>query len=569
MIFFCASIEGPAVLIVIVLGVWIWNLLAKLFETWTAREQSDPMCKHGIRGGGTKDLCSQCSAEMRDERQRWELQKREKERLAAIRTAALELRSKEHRRLTEVRLHQRDYLLGITPEDFEVAVVRLFKQMGFDAEKTPLSNDRGRDAVLTKDGRTDLVQCKRYAVENIVGRPAIQQFLGTIQSERADGGYFVTTSDYSKGAIEVAEAHGIHLIDGKTLCKMMLRYFGDAGAKTYRTMCVMCGEEVAFDLDSCETVKACSNRHPVNLDFDQHIFRMNLDGTTPMCPRCGKSVRIIDGRRGKFFGCSGYPDCHFTAEYSPCSATAKSGGSGSKYHEPEEPVPSRPMKHPAEDFLRATKDARATQSAKMPALISTPFIARKRSGTPKPQSQIPENQSQPQSPQGELADLAAAPEQPEPSVRYSDPDEGKFHEAIPHEKIEGMVPAIAKLAKEASTPKAFAESIIRLGPKAPQYVQSLWSVAKATGAQGPAEPNWQEIFNNIRGVIAPKKDETPASAPAPNEHTKSQSSLLAARALREGPPALREDFDRPPSELSPHERSILDMPTNRLPENQS
>ena len=396
MSFFCATIEGPVVLMVIILGVWIWNLFERLSETWNAKKQSDRLCKHGVRGGEMNDLCRQCSEEKRAEREQWECQKREKERLAAIRTTALELRSKEHRRLTEVRLHQRDYLLGISPDDFEVAVVRLFKKMGFDAEKSPPSNDRGRDAVLTKDGRTDLVQCKRYAVENLVGRPAMQQFLGTIQSEKADGGYFVTTSGYSKGAIEVAEAHGIHLIDGKKLCKMMLSHFGDAGAKTYRTMCVMCGEEVAFDLDSGETVKACSNGHPVNLDFDQHIFRMNLDGTAPMCPRCGNSVRVINGRRGKFFGCLGYPDCRFTAEYSPHSATAQSGGGGSEYREPEEPIYNKPIpppatptspvkKHPAEDFLRETREERALQSARMPEMISMPSIGREKSQTPEPQ----------------------------------------------------------------------------------------------------------------------------------------------------------------------------------------
>ncbi len=50
-----------------------------------------------------------------------------------------------------------------------------------------------------------------------------------------------------------------------------------------------------------------------------------------------------------------------------------------------ETAKSRPKKHPAEDFLRATKDARASQMAAMPAMISLPSIESVR--LPKPKRQ--------------------------------------------------------------------------------------------------------------------------------------------------------------------------------------
>jgi DNA topoisomerase-1 len=37
------------------------------------------------------------------------------------------------------------------------------------------------------------------------------------------------------------------------------------------------------------------------------------DGRFP-CPECGKPMRLRNGRRGLFWGCSGYPDCNRTAE---------------------------------------------------------------------------------------------------------------------------------------------------------------------------------------------------------------------------------------------------------------
>jgi predicted RNA-binding Zn-ribbon protein involved in translation (DUF1610 family) len=31
-----------------------------------------------------------------------------------------------------------------------------------------------------------------------------------------------------------------------------------------------------------------------------------------ICPRCGKTLVLRNGRNGKFYGCAGYPDCRFT-----------------------------------------------------------------------------------------------------------------------------------------------------------------------------------------------------------------------------------------------------------------
>ena len=44
------------------------------------------------------------------------------------------------------------------------------------------------------------VQAKRYAPGNTVGRPAIQQFVGSLTGEGATKGVFVTTSAFSADA---------------------------------------------------------------------------------------------------------------------------------------------------------------------------------------------------------------------------------------------------------------------------------------------------------------------------------------------------------------------------------
>lgn len=65
---------------------------------------------------------------------------------------------------------------------------------------------------------------KRYAEQNVVGRPAIQAFHGALASVNADRGVFITTSSFSRGALEFARNQGIVLIDGIQLTELMLEY---------------------------------------------------------------------------------------------------------------------------------------------------------------------------------------------------------------------------------------------------------------------------------------------------------------------------------------------------------
>ncbi len=83
---------------------------------------------------------------------------------------------------------------------------------------TPVGSDAGIDGVAKDGQRVILVQCKRYAVDNSVGRPAIQQFKGVIEENAADLGVFVTTSAFTAQARESAAKNDcILLVDGVRL----------------------------------------------------------------------------------------------------------------------------------------------------------------------------------------------------------------------------------------------------------------------------------------------------------------------------------------------------------------
>ncbi len=125
-------------------------------------------------------------------------------------------------------------LRGKEPAFFEQAVVDLLVAMGYGgtgglAAATQLVNDGGIDGIIDQDvlGLNKVyVQAKRYAAGNSVGRPELQGFVGALIG-KADRGVFITTSTYSKGAIEYADrstAARLILIDGARLTELMIRF---------------------------------------------------------------------------------------------------------------------------------------------------------------------------------------------------------------------------------------------------------------------------------------------------------------------------------------------------------
>ncbi|MGP5593700.1 restriction endonuclease [Corynebacterium flavescens] len=140
------------------------------------------------------------------------------------------------------------------PGFFENAVVELLLAMGYGGTSgtgsvTQLSNDGGIDGVIDQDilGINRVyIQAKRYADGNIVGRPALQAFVGAL-SGKADRGVFITTSQFSDGAKVYAEAvpTRIILIDGERLTTLMIRY--GVGVQTRETYKVVEIDEDFFD----------------------------------------------------------------------------------------------------------------------------------------------------------------------------------------------------------------------------------------------------------------------------------------------------------------------------------
>lgn len=122
-----------------------------------------------------------------------------------------------------------------TPQFFERLVIRLLVAMGYggsekDAAKvTKYSHDDGIDGVIKEDklGLDSIyIQAKRYT-SGSVQKPDMQKFIGALSEQGASKGIFITTSDFSKGAIETSEKAAnvkIVLIDGEHLANYMIQY---------------------------------------------------------------------------------------------------------------------------------------------------------------------------------------------------------------------------------------------------------------------------------------------------------------------------------------------------------
>nr|WP_202027798.1 restriction endonuclease [Galbibacter mesophilus] len=128
-------------------------------------------------------------------------------------------------------------ILTKTPVSFEKLVVLLLQKMGYGGEiensglVTKVSNDGGIDGIIKEDvlglGRIH-IQAKRYRIDNPIGREEIQKFVGALAVAQSNKGVFITTSYYSKGAIEYANnlngSTTLVLIDGKQLAEYIYDY---------------------------------------------------------------------------------------------------------------------------------------------------------------------------------------------------------------------------------------------------------------------------------------------------------------------------------------------------------
>ena len=126
-------------------------------------------------------------------------------------------------------------VVDLSPTFFERLVVELLVKMGYggsikDAGKAiGKSGDEGIDGTIKEDKLgLDIIyiQAKRWKPGNVVGRPELHKFVGALAGQGAKKGIFITTSNFTKEALDYTPKNEtkIVLIDGEQLAQLMIDY---------------------------------------------------------------------------------------------------------------------------------------------------------------------------------------------------------------------------------------------------------------------------------------------------------------------------------------------------------
>lgn len=124
----------------------------------------------------------------------------------------------------------------ISPTAFEQLIIDLLLKMGYGgsreqaAEHLGGTGDGGVDGVIREDAlglSTIYIQARRYAANHSNGAPAVKSFVGALVGNGATKGVYVTTSYFTKEALNFAagnHTHKVVLIGGTELARLMIEH---------------------------------------------------------------------------------------------------------------------------------------------------------------------------------------------------------------------------------------------------------------------------------------------------------------------------------------------------------
>jgi restriction endonuclease Mrr len=196
-------------LIAVGVVVWVWVRLAAAAKIAKKKAEEERL-KHW-----------QQQREQQEEERRRKRELQEEELRRKREQQEEQLRREEQERAEQIEaLLQRDafrdsvnYMSGTEFEDFMADV---FKKQGYGVETTPKSGDQGVDLLLTIENRKVAVQLKRYAAKPI-GNDAVGAVFAGMFHYKAKEAWVITTSSFTKKAVQLAKSNGVRLIDGREL----------------------------------------------------------------------------------------------------------------------------------------------------------------------------------------------------------------------------------------------------------------------------------------------------------------------------------------------------------------
>lgn len=94
----------------------------------------------------------------------------------------------------------------LTDNDFEIVMAEIYSKLGYDVTRTKATRDGGKDLIIKiPEVLGDFiyyVECKKYAARRPIGVGIIRNLVGTVNTDRVNGGILATTSFFSRDAYE-------------------------------------------------------------------------------------------------------------------------------------------------------------------------------------------------------------------------------------------------------------------------------------------------------------------------------------------------------------------------------
>ena len=103
--------------------------------------------------------------------------------------------------------------------DFEIVMAEIYSKLGYDVTRTQSTRDGGKDLIIRKPETLGdfiyYVECKKFAPNRHVGVGIVRNFVGTVTTDRVNGGVIATTSFFTKDACEF-------ILDNKWDCQIKM-----------------------------------------------------------------------------------------------------------------------------------------------------------------------------------------------------------------------------------------------------------------------------------------------------------------------------------------------------------
>lgn len=107
----------------------------------------------------------------------------------------------------------------MTGRQFEIFLKEMFKALGYRVKKTPDSGDFGADLYMEKDGKTYVVQAKRF--KSKVGLKAVQEVVAARSYYNAEYAIVITNSYFTEAAKALAKSNGVILVERPDLIRLI------------------------------------------------------------------------------------------------------------------------------------------------------------------------------------------------------------------------------------------------------------------------------------------------------------------------------------------------------------